>query len=59
MLCVANIKILLFYCLEPRASTPAQADQIVRLLKAWLASPRNSGNNTRQYEVPVEAGERL
>jgi hypothetical protein len=43
MLCAANIKLLLCDCLEPRAPTPAQADQIVRLLEAELGSRRDSG----------------
>jgi hypothetical protein len=43
MLCAANIKLLLCDCLEPRAPTPAQADQIVRLLKVGLGSRGNLG----------------
>lgn len=42
MLCVANIKLLLCDCLKLRAPTPAQADQIVRLLEAGLGSRRDS-----------------
>jgi hypothetical protein len=46
MLCAANIKLLLCDCLEPRASTPAQADQIVRLLKAGLESRGDLGSSS-------------
>lgn len=59
MLCAANIKLLLCDCLEPRAPTPAQADQIVQLLEAGLGSRGDSGKYFRLVKLAVEAGKWL
>ena len=53
MLCVANIKMPPIDCLEPRATSPAQADQCLRPLRLKQWKLEDSENSTRQAEVQV------